>query len=70
MDPNTAREKATGHPLRRALLDRLGGEERTLGEIGSDGLPDDPSISAVAYHLTVLQRADLVACVGGVYSLA
>ena len=70
MDPNRAKEKATGHPLRRALLDRLGGEERTLSELGGDGLPDDPSLSAVAYHLTVLQRAELVACIGGVYRVA
>jgi DNA-binding transcriptional ArsR family regulator len=65
------RERALEHPIRRALRDTLGGsEERSLNELAAVELPNDPTRSAVAYHLTILQRTKLVACVGGVYRLA
>lgn len=60
------REQALRHPIRRALWDVLDGEECTLSELGT-ALPDAPSLSAVAYHLSMLQKVELVACIGGVY---
>lgn len=62
-----AREQATGHPIRQALLGRLGDGERNLRELGAAGLPGDPALSVVAYHLSRLERAELVACGGGLY---
>lgn len=68
---NREREGALTHPVRRALRDALDGSEgRTLSDLGSIELPKDPTLSAVRYHLTILQRVKLVVCDGGVYRLA
>lgn len=65
------REWALTHPVRQALRDALDGSEgRTLSELGGIELPNDPSLSAVHYHLKALEQVRLVACVGGRYRLA
>jgi DNA-binding transcriptional ArsR family regulator len=63
------RERARGNPTREAILDMLGGDELTMPDIRSR-LPEDPPLSAINYHLGVLQRAKLVGCDGGIYRLA
>ena len=60
------RERALRHPIRRALWDALSGEEYTLSELGK-ALADAPSLSMDAYHLSMLQKVELVACARGVY---
>ena len=60
------RERALRHPVRRALWNVLDGGEYTLSELGT-ALPDAPSLSTVAYHLSMLQEVELVACAAGVY---
>lgn len=61
--------KAREHPMRATVLALLDGEELRSTELRSR-LPGDPALSQVAYHLAVLTEAELVARVGGVYSLA
>lgn len=66
---NRERERELRHPIRRGLRDALDdGGERTPPELAA-GLPDAPSLSTVTYHLSQLQRVELVARVGGVYRL-
>ncbi len=62
------RERELRNPIRRALRDALDGKEYTPRELAA-GLPDGPTLSAVAYHLSILQRVKVVARVGGVYRL-
>lgn len=60
------REQALGHSIRRALWHALDGRERAPRELARDvGRPK----ALVVYHLLVLQSAELVACIGGVYRL-
>ena len=49
--------EALGDPTRRAIFERLGGGERSVGEL-ADGLP--VSRPAVSQHLKVLKTAGLV----------
>jgi len=60
------REVARGHPLRDAILSLLDAEELTAPELRS-ALETSPT--AISYHLGILQRAELVRCVGGVWRL-
>ncbi len=57
---------ATGHPIRVAILDLLDGDEMTMPELWRD-LPEEATFATVGYHLAVLQDADLVDRVGGVF---
>lgn len=68
------REQALKHRLRRAILDKLNGEERTAPELASILAPefgpvvtDASPLALVNYHLRVLHRARLVSCVGGLH---
>jgi DNA-binding transcriptional ArsR family regulator len=56
-DPMSMVFRALGDPTRRAMLRRLAGGERTVGELAE---PFDMSLPAVSKHLTVLERAGLV----------
>jgi DNA-binding transcriptional ArsR family regulator len=60
-DRDRQREKALQHPTRQTLLKMLGDEGDRDVHALSALLPDDPSVSAVAYHLRVLRVAELVA---------
>lgn len=55
------RERALQHPTRRTLLKLLGDEGDRDVHALTALLPDDPTVSAVAYHLRVLLVAKLVA---------
>ncbi|HEY5333389.1 MAG TPA: helix-turn-helix domain-containing protein [Solirubrobacterales bacterium] len=57
---------ATAHPIRAAILELLDGDDMTVPEIWRD-LPEDATVAAVGYHLAVLQEADLVDRVGGLF---
>jgi DNA-binding transcriptional ArsR family regulator len=48
---------ALAHPARRAMLERLGEGEATVGELAR---PFDMSLPAVTKHLKVLERARLI----------
>lgn len=48
---------ALAHPIRRALLVRLGNGATTVGELAE---PFDVSLMAISKHLRVLERASLV----------
>jgi DNA-binding transcriptional ArsR family regulator len=48
---------ALAHPVRRAMLVRLGSAEATVGELAE---PLDISLPAVTKHLKVLERANLI----------
>lgn len=48
---------ALAHPVRRAMLARLGRGEATVGELAQ---PFDMSMPAVTKHLKVLERAKLI----------
>jgi hypothetical protein len=63
------RERAREHPLRAILLDLLRDEELAAAELRSR-LPEGPPLSTIAYHLRVLQQAEMVGVVGGLYRLA
>jgi DNA-binding transcriptional ArsR family regulator len=63
------RERARGNPTREAILDMLGAGELTTPEIRLR-LPDDRPLSAISYHLRILEQAKLVGCDDGVYRLA
>jgi DNA-binding transcriptional ArsR family regulator len=52
--------------MRATMFDLLDGEELRSAELRSK-LPGDPSLSTVAYHLSVLTEAELVTCVGGLH---
>jgi DNA-binding transcriptional ArsR family regulator len=56
-DPMSLVFRALGDPTRRAMLRRLAGGERTVGELAE---PFDMSLAAAAKHLKVLERAGLV----------
>lgn len=68
------RERALGHPMRRAIFDALTGGDRTAPQLRA-ALPDvapvvidaPPPLAIVTYHLRILHRARLVGCVGGLY---
>lgn len=49
--------RALGDPTRRAMLRRLAGGERTVGELAE---PFRMSLAAAAKHVKVLERAGLV----------
>ena len=49
---------ALGDPTRRAIVERLTGREATVSDLAR---PFDMSLSAVHQHLTLLERAGLVA---------
>ncbi len=49
--------RALADPTRRAILERLGGCDLTVGELAE---PFEMSLQAVSAHLTVLERAGLV----------
>lgn len=55
------RERALRHPTRQTLLKLLDDEDDQDVQALTALLPDDPSASAVAYHLRVLLEAKLVA---------
>jgi DNA-binding transcriptional ArsR family regulator len=57
---------ATAHPIRAAILELLDGDEMTMPELWRD-LPEEATIATVGYHLAVLQDADLVDRVGGLF---
>lgn len=63
------RERAREHPLRATLLDLLRDDELAATELRSR-LPGGPPLSTVVYHLRVLQQAEMVGVVGGLYRLA
>jgi DNA-binding transcriptional ArsR family regulator len=48
---------ALAHPVRRAMLTRLGKGEATVGELAE---PFDMSLPAVTKHLKVLEKAELI----------
>jgi DNA-binding transcriptional ArsR family regulator len=64
-----ARERAREHPLRITLLDLLRDDELSAPELRSR-LSEQAPLSTVAYHLRVLQEAEMVDVVGGLYRLA
>lgn len=49
---------ALGDPTRRAILARLAAGDATVGELAA---PFDVSLPAISKHLTVLERAGLIA---------
>ncbi|MEO6525475.1 MAG: metalloregulator ArsR/SmtB family transcription factor [Gemmatimonadaceae bacterium] len=49
--------RALGDPTRRAILRRLAGGERTVGELAE---PFDMSLAAASKHVKTLERAGLV----------
>ena len=49
--------RALGDPTRRAMLRRLAGGERTVGELAG---PFEMSLQAASKHVRVLERAGLV----------
>jgi hypothetical protein len=57
---------ATAHPIRAAILELLDGDDMTMPELWRD-LPEDATVATVGYHLAVLQEADLVDRVGGLF---
>ncbi len=63
------RERAREHPLRATLLDLLRDDELAATELRSR-LPGRPPLSMVAYHLWVLEEANMVGVVGTLYRLA
>jgi DNA-binding transcriptional ArsR family regulator len=61
MGETADRERALRHPTRRTLLKLLGDEDDQDVKALTALLPDDPTVSTVAYHLRVLLAAKLVA---------
>jgi DNA-binding transcriptional ArsR family regulator len=57
---------ATAHPIRAAILVLLDGDEMTMPELWRD-LLEEATIATVGYHLAVLQDADLVDRVDGLF---
>ena len=57
LDPLSVTFQALADPTRRAILARLKGGPKTVGELGE---PFDMSGPAVSKHLRVLERAGLV----------
>ena len=49
--------RALGDPTRRAMLRRLAGGERTVGELAD---PFEMSLAAASKHVKILERAGLV----------
>jgi DNA-binding transcriptional ArsR family regulator len=56
-DPMSMVFRALGDPTRRAMLRRLAGGERTVGELAA---PFDMSLAAASKHVKILERAGLV----------
>lgn len=48
---------ALAHPVRRAILSRIGSEEKTISELAE---PFDMTLEAVSQHVRVLERARLL----------
>lgn len=63
------RDRALDHPLRRAILDVIRDHELSVPEI-CEALPDHPEAALVHYHVTILQDAELVTVIGGLYRRA
>jgi DNA-binding transcriptional ArsR family regulator len=61
VDKDKHRERALQHPTRRTLLKLLGDEGDRDVQALAALLPEEPSVSAVAYHLRILLVAKLVA---------
>src|SRR5262245_10374835 len=49
--------RALAHPVRRAILSRIGSGERTISELAE---PFDMTLEAVSQHVRVLERARLL----------
>src|SRR5918911_1826994 len=49
--------RALAHPVRRAILSRIGSSERTISELAE---PFDMTLEAVSQHVRVLERARLL----------
>ena len=49
--------KALAHPTRRALIEQLAAEPRSVGELAE---PHDVSLAAISKHLRVLEDAGLI----------
>jgi DNA-binding transcriptional ArsR family regulator len=49
--------KALAHPVRREILSRASGNERTISELAA---PFDMTLEAVSQHVRVLERARLL----------
>jgi DNA-binding transcriptional ArsR family regulator len=64
------REQVATSSARVAILAALGGGRELSAPDLSAQLPDDVSLGTVNYHLSVLQEARTVSCVGGLYRLA
>ena len=61
--------QARAHPMREEILDMLTDMELTAAEVEAL-LPADADQATVAYHLAILERAELVKRIGGVYRRA
>lgn len=61
--------QALAHPVREEIADMLTDRELTPAEIRGN-LPAEPTLSTVAYHLAILERAAVVERLGGVCRLA
>jgi DNA-binding transcriptional ArsR family regulator len=48
---------ALAHPVRREILSRLGGQERSISDLAA---PFDMTLEAVSQHVRVLERARLL----------
>jgi predicted transcriptional regulator len=57
-----------GHETRTEILDMLADMQLTPNEMRGY-LPAKPTPATVVYHLRILERADLVERIGGVYRL-
>lgn len=68
------RERATGHPVRAAILSQLQDGRALPATALAQELPGSPGLSTVVYHLAVLADAELVKSAGEpgrrVFSLA
>jgi DNA-binding transcriptional ArsR family regulator len=49
--------RALAHPVRRAILSRMGSGEKTISELAE---PFDMTLEAVSQHVRVLERAKLL----------
>src|SRR6185295_1222528 len=49
--------RALAHPVRRAILSRIGSGEKTISELAE---PFDMTLEAVSQHVRVLERAQLL----------
>ena len=49
--------RALAHPVRRAILSRMGSGEKTISELAE---PFDMTLEAISQHVRVLERAKLL----------